>query len=141
MLKKLLCTSTFMAVCISAQANNIDYLALETAANAIFCKNEGECEATTISTEVSSKGSFVVDGVTLPMDALRDESQQRDMLGASLYVKKDGEVASLPSDEQMLETATTLNAMNEKRRKVLPVPLFPPPEVSSSNRQVIISVE
>ena len=103
----------------------LNYIDLETISNKILCDNESKCENTMLNTESNAAQSFVVDGVSLPPDALRDADQQRGMIAASLYIKDNGDVASLPSPDEIKMIALQSEQAATERSKVLPAKLFP----------------
>lgn len=133
--------SILSTAAFSASAKGIDYAKMESIANAILCEKESRCEDTQLSAKTSQTELFVVDGVTLPPDALRDEDQQRSMISASLYVTQNGDVSSLPSESETLAAAAAKNQEKAERRKVLPVKMFPAPEITPQETKVVISVK
>lgn len=120
---------------------SVNYLDLEGIANTIFCEKESRCDDTVMKNEDGDTGGFSVDGTLLPADALRDEDQQRGMIAASLYIKENGDVASLPSAMEVERSIQSTNTQSAERRKVLPVKLFPAPDITPRAKQVVISVK
>tara|TARA_Y100000310_G_scaffold180406_1_gene180298 strand:- start:12970 stop:13395 length:426 start_codon:yes stop_codon:yes gene_type:complete len=119
----------------------INYIDLETISNKILCESEGMCENTLLSADSSAAKAFTVDGVVLPPDALRDAEQQRGMIAASLYIKDNGDVASLPSPDEIKMIALQSEQAATERSKVLPAKLFPAPEITPRVKQIVISVK
>ena len=127
---------------IQAMASQtIDYLTLEDVANSILCESESRCESTKINPEKEQSGDYYVGDILLPGDALRDDEQQKAMIPASLYVKKDGSVASIPSEEDINKKQIKNMAKAAKRSKSLPVQLFEPVKITPRVNQVVISVK
>jgi hypothetical protein len=117
-------------------ANAIDYIKAEKAATLVLCKKS---PATCIpykefkAPEVSS--IFIVAGVELPADALRDETQQLGMIVAGLYIKKNGSVAQI--EEGQTASVETQSSIVEKSN-VLPIKIFATPPPISGNNPIII---
>lgn len=118
-------------------ANAIDYIKAEKAAALVLCKKSpATCTPYKEfkSPEVSS--IFIVAGVELPADALRDETQQLGMIVAGLYIKKDGSVAQI--EEGKTESEETQSSVVDKSN-VLPISIFAtPPPISGNNNPIII---
>tara|TARA_Y100000310_G_C20484072_1_gene716069 strand:- start:366 stop:791 length:426 start_codon:yes stop_codon:yes gene_type:complete len=119
----------------------INYVELEAISNKILCDSEGMCESTLLASDSNAAQSFTVDGVALPPDALRDADQQRGMIAASLYIKESGDVASLPSPDEIKMISQQSELAATERSKVLPVKLFPAPELTPRVKQIVISVK
>lgn len=121
--------------------NTIDYVELEKKSSDIVCKKNPDCIPYKPIENKEASGPFIVDGVTLPSNALRDKEQQADMIAASLYVTIDGDVIALPDEGEMIANAEKALEENEKRQKVRPIKTFPAPVITSSNKKVIIKVK
>ena len=138
---KLSCTLLGMLAFSSVAYAELNYIDLETISNKILCDNESKCENTMLNIESNAAQSFVVDGVSLPPDALRDADQQRGMIAASLYIKDNGDVASLPSPDEIKMIALQSEQAATERSKVLPAKLFPAPEITPRVKQIVITVK
>lgn len=143
MRKKLLATVLLLSIHAPAIAStNVDYLSLETFANGILCESESRCEDTQIKASDSNhEAPFYVEGILLPTNALRDEEQQKNMIAASLYIKKDGTVATIPTPEEISLSSVKSSQEASERNKVLPVQLFPAAEIVTTVNQIVISVK
>lgn len=131
-----------ISIAFSASANNeINYTELEQKSSDIICKVNSECVPFKALASASFSGAFVVDGITLPSDALQDKEQQADMLAASLYITKDGGVMPLPEQSDITEESEQELLAYKKREAVLPIKMFPAPIISSSSDKVIIKVQ
>ncbi|WP_159816876.1 hypothetical protein [Colwellia sp. 20A7] len=127
-----------LLLCLLVQsANAIDYVKTEKAAALILCKKSpATCIPYKEFKEIEVSSTFIVDGVELPVDAVRNEAQQLAMIPAGLYIKKDGSVAEIAGGRT--ESVVTQSSAVEKS-KVLPIKTFAtPPPISGSNNPIII---
>lgn len=141
MLKLITAITLSMSFYVSAN-NEINYVTLEQKSSDIICKVNPECVPfKTMTLENSGGASFVVGGVTLPLNALHDKEQQSDMIAASLYVTKDGDVLPLPDENEIVAEAEKNIDANNKRKGLLPIKTFPAPVITKSSDKVIIKVK
>lgn len=117
--------------------NAIDYKEIERKASLILCyKSPTTCVPYKEFKETEVNATFIVEGIELPADAIRDESQQLAMLPAGLYIRTDGSVAQI-EDAQSGDVVGQSSAV--EKSKVLPIKTFAtPPPISGSNNPIII---
>jgi len=76
----------------------LNFFELEKVSQNLACNETSglPCVKVCLNTSGSSViDNFVVNGVAMPIDAKRDASLQKDMIGSGLYVKQDGSVGDL----------------------------------------------
>ena len=118
----------------------IDYFELEKAASTVVCAKQSlHCQQLEFPEQALSS-EFKVDGIALPSDALRDVEQQQAIISAGLYIKSTGDVAQLPSPDEVALTNEALVAETKKRNKTLPIKLFSAPEIGVDTPPIVIKV-
>lgn len=141
---KIIALSVAFSASSLASANNvINYTDMEKKSSVIYCKNKPDCvpfKEVLVANGFNSN-TFIVDGITLPADALKDEVQQLELLEASLYVTENGEVLSLPKKDDITAESESDFIAYQKRQALLPVKIFPAPVISNSSNKVIIKVK
>lgn len=120
---KILATSLIL-LSGTAFTQDINFQELEETARLIACKTE--CVKSKI--DIVKQGPFVVDGITLPADALRDLEQQQSVVSVGMYINMDGDVLSF--DESETDVAYTAPAIN----KLLPIKIFPAAIISENEK-------
>jgi hypothetical protein len=99
---------------LNAFAQDINYEKLEEMAHKIACKID--CVESKIN--VVKQGPFIVDGITLPSDALRDVEQQQSVVSIGMYINVDGDV--------LIFNKSQISTYKEKFiNKLLPIKIFP----------------
>jgi hypothetical protein len=114
----------------------IDYINIEKKSSEILCQSSpSTCVPYEAVEESNATSTFIVSGVELPGDALRDNEQQMAMVPAGLYIKKDGSVSQIAVAK---EASVTVN--NQIKSKVFPIKTFTtPPPISGTNSPIVIS--
>jgi hypothetical protein len=136
-MKKASKTVLAVAICATCQWSfAIDYINIEKKSSEILCKSSpSTCVPFKAVEERNVASTFIVEGIELPEDALRDNGQQMAMVPAGLYIKKDGSVSQIETAKKV-----AISENKQVKSKVLPIKTFAtPPPISGSDSPIVIS--
>ena len=119
---------------------SINYLNIEKIATEVTCQREPSNCVNHITAAKNNTSIFKVDGISLPLDSLRDIEQQRDMISSGLYIDKSGEVKPLPAKSEVQAQNNEFQQLIDKQKKSLPIKRFPAPTISNAQNPIIIKI-